>query len=89
MRTALPCACSPAAPEAWEKHPATPAAAAKLHAKSFTLESGAVVCGPDGVSVFDALHRRHKASDAILYAFDLLDLDGADLHPMLARSNSG
>jgi bifunctional non-homologous end joining protein LigD len=34
-----------------------------------------VVCGPDGVAVFDALHRRHKASDAILYAFDLLALD--------------
>jgi ATP dependent DNA ligase domain len=39
-------------------------------------------CGPDGVSVFDALHRRHKASDAILYAFDLLELDAADLRPL-------
>ena len=41
-----------------------------------------MVCGPDGVAVFDALHRRHKASDAILYAFDLLELDGADLRPL-------
>jgi hypothetical protein len=40
-----------------------------------------VVCGPDGVAVFDALRRRHKASDAILSAFDLLALDGADLRP--------
>jgi ATP-dependent DNA ligase len=29
--------------------------------------------------VFDALHRRHKATDALLYAFDLLELDGEDL----------
>jgi ATP-dependent DNA ligase len=42
-------------------------------------------CSPDGVAVFDAL----KASDAILYAFDLLELDGTDLRPMLAHSNSG
>jgi bifunctional non-homologous end joining protein LigD len=37
--------------------------------------------GPDGVAVFDALHRRHKATDALLYAFDLLELDGEDLRP--------
>jgi bifunctional non-homologous end joining protein LigD len=41
-----------------------------------------VVCGADGVAVFDALHRRHKASEAILYAFDLLELDGEDLRPL-------
>jgi hypothetical protein len=26
------------------------------------------VCGGDGVTMFDALHGRHKAGDAILYA---------------------
>jgi bifunctional non-homologous end joining protein LigD len=31
--------------------------------------------------VFDALHRRQHVSDAILYAFDLLELDGDDLRP--------
>jgi ATP-dependent DNA ligase len=40
-------------------------------------------CGPDGVAVFDALHRRHKANDVILHAFDLLELDGDDLRPRL------
>jgi bifunctional non-homologous end joining protein LigD len=40
-----------------------------------------VVVGDDGVAVFDALHRRHKATDALLYAFDLLELDGEDLRP--------
>jgi ATP-dependent DNA ligase len=32
--------------------------------------------------VFDALHRRHKATDAMLYAFDLLELNGKDLRPL-------
>ena len=43
--------------------------------------------GTDGVAVFDALHRRHWASDAILYAFDLLEIDGEDLRalPLGAR----
>jgi bifunctional non-homologous end joining protein LigD len=65
-----------------ERYPAIAAAAAKLRAKSFTLDGEAVVAGADGVAVFDALHRRHKASDAMLYAFDLLELDRADLRPL-------
>jgi hypothetical protein len=31
-------------------------AAAKLRAKSFTLDGETVVCGTDGVAVFDAAH---------------------------------
>jgi bifunctional non-homologous end joining protein LigD len=42
----------------------------------------AVVCGTDGVAIFDALHRWHRASDAMLYAFDLLELDGKDLRAL-------
>ena len=38
--------------------------------------------GPDGVSVFDALHRRGTVSEAMLYAFDLLELDGEDLRAL-------
>jgi bifunctional non-homologous end joining protein LigD len=56
-----------------DRYPAIAAAAAKLRAKSFTLDGEAVVAGEDGIAVFDALHRRHKASDAMLYAFDLLE----------------
>jgi bifunctional non-homologous end joining protein LigD len=56
---------------------------------------------PAGVAVFDALHRRHKVTDAMLYAFDLLELNGEDLRPLpladrkaklaklLARSRTG
>jgi hypothetical protein len=41
-----------------DRYPAIADAAAKLRARSFTLDGEAVVCGPDGVAVFDALHRR-------------------------------
>jgi bifunctional non-homologous end joining protein LigD len=63
------------------------AGAARLRAKSFTLDGEAVVCGPDGVAIFDALHRRGAVTEAMLYAFDLLELDGADLRslPLIDR----
>ena len=51
-----------------ERYPAIAAAAAKLRAKSFTLDGEAVVAGADGVALFDALHRRRRVTDAILQA---------------------
>jgi bifunctional non-homologous end joining protein LigD len=57
-------------------------AAAKIRAQSSTLDGEAVVAGADGVAVFDALHRRGRVTDAILQAFDLLELDGEDLRPL-------
>jgi hypothetical protein len=50
------------------------------YAEEFGRREGVAV---DGVAVFDALHRRHKAGDAILYGFDLLELDGEDFQPLL------
>jgi bifunctional non-homologous end joining protein LigD len=61
-----------------DRYPAIANAAAKLRASSFTLDGEAVV----GVAVFDALHRRGRVSDAILQAFDLLELDGVDYRPL-------
>jgi bifunctional non-homologous end joining protein LigD len=61
------------------RYPAIAVTAMLLRAKSFTLDGEAVVCGPDGVAVFDALHRRGTVTEAMLYAFDLLELDGEDL----------
>jgi bifunctional non-homologous end joining protein LigD len=61
------------------RYPAISVTATLLRARSFTLDGEAVVCGPQGVAVFDALHRRGTVSEAMLYAFDLLDLDGEDL----------
>jgi ATP-dependent DNA ligase len=65
-----------------ERYPAIASAAAKLKARSFTLDGEAVVAGADGVAVFDALHRRGRVADAILQAFDLLEFDGEDLRPL-------
>ena len=69
------------------RYPAISTTATLLRAKSFTLDGEAVVCGPDGVAVFDALHRRGTVSQGMLYAFDLLELDGEDLRglPLLDR----
>jgi hypothetical protein len=35
------------------------------------------VVGVEGVAIFDALHRRRKATEAILCPFDLLELETA------------
>jgi bifunctional non-homologous end joining protein LigD len=43
----------------------------------------AVVCDPNGVAIFDALHRRDTVSEATLNTFDLLELDGEDLRGRL------
>ena len=41
-----------------DRYPAIASAASKLPARSFTLDEEAVVCGADGIAVFEALHRR-------------------------------
>jgi bifunctional non-homologous end joining protein LigD len=67
--------------------PAIAAAAARIKAKSFTIDGEAVVQGPDGLSRFDELRRREAAHNAMLYAFDLIERDGQDLRvlPFLDR----
>ena len=57
-------------------------AIAALRVRSVTLDGEGVVCRPDGVSDFDLLRAavgRKGSRAAFLYAFDLLELDGADL----------
>jgi bifunctional non-homologous end joining protein LigD len=63
------------------------AAAARIKAKSFTIDGEAVVLGPEGLSRFEELSRREAARTAILYAFDLIEHDGKDLRnlPFLDR----
>jgi ATP-dependent DNA ligase len=43
------------------------------------LDGEAVVCGEDCVAIFDGLHRHGVVTAAILQAFDIIELDGADL----------
>jgi bifunctional non-homologous end joining protein LigD len=65
-----------------ERYPGIAATAAKLRAKSFTLDGEAAVLDAAGIAVFEALHRRHAAPDAVLHAFDLLELNGKDLRSL-------
>jgi bifunctional non-homologous end joining protein LigD len=65
-----------------DRYPAIASAAAKLRARSFTIDGEVAVVGADGVATFDALHSRRKAADAMLYAFDLMALNGEDLGPL-------
>jgi bifunctional non-homologous end joining protein LigD len=51
-----------------DRYPAIAVTAMKLRARSFTLDGEACVCGPDGVAIFDALHRRGTVTEAMLYA---------------------
>jgi ATP-dependent DNA ligase len=64
-----------------DRYPAIARAAVKLR-RSFTIDSEAALCGADGIAIFDALHRRGTVTEAMLYAFDLLELDGTDMRPM-------
>jgi bifunctional non-homologous end joining protein LigD len=49
-----------------------------LRVQSATLDGEAVVCGQDGISVFEKLHSRANDHEVFLYAFDLLELNGED-----------
>ena len=56
-----------------------------LPVRSCVLDGEAVVVDEKGLSVFDALRYRLRDHDAVLCAFDLLELDGADFR--LCRSS--
>jgi bifunctional non-homologous end joining protein LigD len=59
--------------------PAIAKGAALLKARSFTIDGDAVVIGPEGLTDFEALRSRGARDVAVLYAFDLIELDGSDL----------
>jgi bifunctional non-homologous end joining protein LigD len=62
-----------------ERYPAVRTAAAKLKAQTLTIDGELVVPGKGGIASFEKLHSRISDADAILFAFDLLELDGEDL----------
>ena len=47
--------------------------------RSCLIDGEVVCCDERGVAAFHVLRRRPKESEAFLYAFDLLELDGTDL----------
>jgi hypothetical protein len=51
-----------------------------LRAGSCIIDGEVVICGEDGLPVFDRLrYGRHPQTEAVLFAFDLLELGGKDL----------
>jgi ATP-dependent DNA ligase len=44
------------------------AAAAKFRTRSFTMDGQAVVCGPEGAAVFEALHRRQRSRSSACFS---------------------
>jgi ATP-dependent DNA ligase len=67
----------------WSKQlPAIVEAMLALPVTSVAIDGEGVICGPDGKSDFDAMRAvfgRQGSREALLYAFDLLELDGRDL----------
>jgi bifunctional non-homologous end joining protein LigD len=52
-----------------------------VKAGSITIDGEAVCCDASGLAVFADLHSRELDDRVILYAFDLLELDGEDYRP--------
>ena len=50
-----------------------------LAARSFLLDGEAIVTNERGLAVFDLIRHQRHGADAVLLAFDLLELDGEDL----------
>ena len=62
-----------------DRFPRIGEAVASLRARSATIDGEAVVlCPKTGLSLFDELHSGRREHDVILYAFDLLELNGKD-----------
>ena len=72
----------------WAKRfPAIVAAANRIKASTFLIDGEVVIVRNDGTSDFRALRSRRRGHEAVLYTFDLLELDGDDLRdlPLIER----
>ena len=61
-----------------------------LSARSFLLDGEAIVTNERGLAVFDLIRHQRHGDDAVLIAFDLIELDGEDLRrtPIELRKRS-
>jgi bifunctional non-homologous end joining protein LigD len=60
-----------------ERYPSIGGAVAALGCRSCLIDGEVVICGEDGIPMFDRL--RYGRGEPLLYVFDLLELDGRDL----------
>jgi bifunctional non-homologous end joining protein LigD len=72
------------------RYPLIVEAALRNRQTSFVLDGEAVLLGVDGISDFNGLHSRKHDDEVMLYAFDILALDGEDLRklPLHLRKNN-
>jgi bifunctional non-homologous end joining protein LigD len=72
------------------RYPAIAAAIAALACRSCLIDGEVVICGEDGIPVFDRLrYGRQPQSEAVLFAFDLLELGGKDLRRTQLEERKG
>ncbi len=72
-----------------DRYPRIVEALRSLRVHSITIDGEAVVCGTDGKSDFDRLHSGAHDAAVILYAFDLIELNGEDLRPAPLEARKG
>jgi bifunctional non-homologous end joining protein LigD len=72
------------------RYPLIVEAALRNRCTSFVIDGEAVLLGVDGISDFNELHSRKHDDEVMLYAFDILALDGEDLRklPLQLRKNN-
>jgi ATP-dependent DNA ligase len=70
-----------------DRFPAIVAAALRIRATSFLIDGEGVIARDDGTSDFRALRSKRRGLQAVLYGFDLIEQDGADLRklPLIER----
>jgi bifunctional non-homologous end joining protein LigD len=61
------------------RYPLIVEAVNRLKVRSCLIDGEAVVCDDNGLAVFERLRRKCEGRHVFLFAFDLLELDGADL----------
>jgi bifunctional non-homologous end joining protein LigD len=64
-----------------DRYPRISEAVGALRAIQAVIDGEAVWCDDAGLAIFDKLHSRTDDGEVILYAFDLLELDGEDWRP--------
>ena len=70
-----------------DRFPAIVDAAKRIKTASFLIHGEAVIARDDGTPDFRALRSKHRGHEAVLFAFDLIEHDGADLRdlPLIER----
>ena len=60
-----------------------------MPAHSFLIDGEAIVTNAKGLAVFDLIRQKRYGGDAVLIAFDLIELEGEDLrHSPIERRKS-